>query len=169
MDFEIEGDDDDYNFDWNNAKQQPKKKSTFFNDSPDDGDDGYNFAYTGNNNKSETKKYEPFSPIGQNADPRTGKPPQAVAVSSETAMERAQNMLNRYSNKSLSEPTSNFRNQKIRKFNEDDMSMSSDEADPSDFEMSESYDDSNKQVSNLILLKEIILTISVYNISYHSL
>jgi hypothetical protein len=142
MDFEIEGDED--SFDWNTAASNPqKKKSTFFGGGQaDDEEDGYNFAYE----KSETrnsKKYEPFSPVGQKVESKGKDAPKNVVASSQDAMERAQSMLNRYSNKSLAAPASNFRNQKIRKFNEDEMSMSSSDGAPSDFEMSESNEDFN--------------------------
>jgi hypothetical protein len=66
-------------------------------------------------------------------------------------MERAQSMLNRYSNKAFAAPSSNFRNQKVRTFNEDEMSMSSSEdAAPSDFDMSESNEDAfNSKVTGV--------------------
>lgn len=147
-DFEIEG-DDDYSYDWNPASQPAgKKKTTFFGGGQDDADeDGYNFAYKSEPTKQ--KKYEPFSPVGQKAEPQVkgSAPKQVVVASSQDAMERAQSMLNKYSNKSLTAPTSNFRNQKIRKFNEEELSMSSSDGAPSDFEMSESNEDFSPAVS----------------------
>ena len=155
MDFEIEG-DDDYDFEWsstnNNNNAQKKKTSSFFGgEQTNEEEDGYNFSYE--NNSKPMKKYEPFSPVGQShVVSKWEEQPKQVLASSQDAMERAQSMLKKYSNKSLSVPASNFKNQKIRKFNEDDMSMSSSDG-GSDFEMSESHEDvsSSKRVSNITL------------------
>jgi hypothetical protein len=144
-DFEIEGDEEE-SFGWSNQYKVPqqKKSSTLFGAGADADDEGYDYAYKPEPKK--VQKYEPFSPVGQAPqssfkDPASHKPAVVVA-SSQDAMERAQSMLNRYSNKAVAAPSSNFRNQKVRTFNEDEMSMSSSEdAAPSDFDMSESNED----------------------------
>lgn len=148
MDFEVEGDDtDSYDYDYghdntHNKKVVPKKSSTSFfgGDSRADEESAYDFSY--HNEAPIKKKYEPFSPVvhSYDAKPAKGGGHQVVAAPAVSAMERAQSMLDRYSGKSTSAPPSNFRNQKIRTFNEDEMSMSSSDEEPSEFEMSESED-----------------------------
>jgi hypothetical protein len=154
-DFEIEGDEEE-SFGWGNKYNVPqqKKSNTLFGAGADADDDGYDYAYKPEPKK--VQKYEPFSPVGQAPqssfkDPASHKPAVVVA-SSQDAMERAQSMLNRYSNKAFAAPSSNFRNQKVRTFNEDEMSMSSSEdAAPSDFDMSESNEDAfNTKVTGVI-------------------
>ena len=145
MDFEVEGDDtDSYDYDWgNDTKKVPAKKSStsfFGGDSRAEEESAYDFSY--HNEAPTKKKYEPFSPMVHASDskPVNGGPQKAVAAPAVSAMERAQSMLDKYSGKNSSAPPSNFRNQKIRTFNEDEMSMSSTDEEPSDFEMSESED-----------------------------
>lgn len=148
MDFEIEGDDDSYDYDWGNDNKkvppvQPKKSSTSFfgGDSRADEESAYDFSYQ--NEAPAKKKYEPFSPVANSYDakqPTCNTQQKAVAAPALSAMERAQSMLNKYSGKNTSAPPSNFRNQKVRTFNEDEISMSSTDEEPSDFEMSESDD-----------------------------
>lgn len=145
MDFEVEGDDtDSYDYDWgnDNKKVPPRKSSTSFfgGDSRADEESAYDFSY--HNEAPTKKKYEPFSPAvhSYDAQPSKGGGQKAAAAPAVSAMERAQSMLDKYSGKNANAPTSNFRNQKIRTFNEDDMSMSSTDEEPSDFEMSESED-----------------------------
>ena len=113
----------------------------------------YDFSYQ--QEKKGSKKVEPFSPrpeMSKTSAAMDSKKPNVV--NNESAMERAQNMLSKYSNKNFSAPPSNFRDQKIRTFNEDAMSLSSSDAEPSDFEMSASdeEEDSPEKVESVCLV-----------------
>jgi hypothetical protein len=145
MDFEIEGDDsNDYNFDWSNEKKPPKKnKSSFFGSGGgNDEEENYDFSYQ-NEKANKNKSYSPPNKsYDYKVENQTGNNSTKNVVQSsvpESAMERAQNMLNKYSNKNFNSAPP--RNQRARTFNEDDISLSSSDGEPSDFEMSASNDD----------------------------
>ena len=143
MDFEIEGDDDDYNFDWgDDSKPAAKKNSMFGGGGGYEEESEYNFSYE--NDRGTKKKYEAFSPQAtqSTAPVNKGGAQKVVVANSGNALERAQNLMDKYSGKTVSAPSSNFRNQQIRTFSEADISLSEDEPSESEFEMSESMDDS---------------------------
>ena len=153
MDFEIEGDDDDYNFEWGETSKPAAKNNSMFGADAGGYEDEteYNFSYQ--NDRGSKKKYEPFSPVStHHNDPvRKSVPKNVPAVNSGNALERAQSLMDKYSGKTVSAPTSNFRNQNMRTFSEADISMSSSEEEASEFEMSESMDDTPVGVSVLRL------------------
>jgi len=151
MDFEIEGDDDDYNFEWGETSKPAAKKNSMFGADAGGYEDEteYNFSYE--NDRGSKKKYEPFSPVSTHHSAPVSKAAvkNVPAVNSGNALERAQSLMDKYSGKTVSAPTSNFRNQNMRTFSEADISMSSSEEEASEFEMSESMDDTPAGVSAL--------------------
>ncbi|KAJ1440805.1 hypothetical protein B484DRAFT_427320 [Ochromonadaceae sp. CCMP2298] len=149
MDFEIDDDGDEYNYEYDagddHVPSKPSKKSSFFG-AEDEGDEGvYDFSYQKEgqkNTKQESSRIATFSPRLEN--PKSLSAPDAQP---ESAMERAQNMLSKYSNKNFGAPASNFRTAKARTFNEDDISLSSND-DASDFEMSAYNEDKKPKPSS---------------------
>jgi hypothetical protein len=114
--------------------------------SNEDENDMYNFAYDNNIQAS----ISPFSPVDYNRNEIDDKSKKAIAKvtnitvnANESALERAQNMLNKYSNKSFSAAQSNFKKPKNIDFDEDDISIESNEIEnsQSNYEESDSMED----------------------------
>lgn len=141
MDFEIEEDDDPYQFDWDDndapkSQNKSKPKSSFFSAGNDE--DEYNYDYNfskANNSKKKSVVYdEPipaFSPVASNRGSANSSMPNSTQSRDNpnlTAMEKAKSMLNKYSNKSFDQPKSNFKNRKPDTlFDEDEISISDDD------------------------------------------
>ena len=141
MDFEIEGGDSDEetNVQWNSNKS----KSSFFATN-DNTDQDYYYDFQVDKKPAQGNKRIPvFSPAAQQQQRKSinqedEKPSKS---SNESALERAQNMLNKYS-KPLSTQQSNFKTKIPATYDEDNISIPSDsEVESGDFEMSESMGD----------------------------
>ncbi len=136
MDFEIEEEDVSYeDFDWNKNAKNPT--NTYFGSDQNDNDEyNYDFAVD-NKNKKAISAFSPNPVVSKSI-----KPSAEIKTTSninQSAMERAQSLMNKYSNKKMDEPVSNFRQSASHhKFTEDDLSMDSKEF--SDMEISDSED-----------------------------
>ena len=162
----------------NSQQQQPVKKKPGFDD--DEDDDMYNFDYDGEANQPvKGGRIQPFSPAfhggGSNARPNNTFSDDSYAnqanagnnnahlrvstQSNESALERAKNLMDKYSNKNYSAPKSNFKAGRAKYFDEDDISIddedeeeqSNNKGNPNNFsadiEMSESNDVSPEKVT----------------------
>ncbi len=144
MDFEIEDDPSYDDFDWNKKKQ---KSSNYFGGDENENDE-YMYDFQVDNKKTKPFSISAFSPnpVTRKSDPALSK---SVVPSNASAMERAQSMLSKYSNKPLKEPVSDFRKQTAKTFEEDDLSIGSKEF--SDIEISDSEDFNAKKPTHKVL------------------
>jgi hypothetical protein len=129
-------------------QQQPKRNSGFNDD--DNDDDPYNFEYNAENNKAKSKqggRIAAFSPaakaggggVGNSfADPNNNNTNNALRLSAvsnndASALDRAKNLLDRYSGKNFKAPESNFKSGRASQhFDEDDISIDEDEDEEED-------------------------------------
>jgi hypothetical protein len=128
-------------------QQQPKRNSGFNDD--DNDDDPYNFEYNADNNKAKSKqggRIAAFSPaakaggggVGNSfTDPNNNSNNalrlSAVSNNDASALDRAKNLLDRYSGKNFKAPESNFKSGRASQhFDEDDISIDEDEDEEED-------------------------------------
>lgn len=126
MDFEIEDDPEEpsYDFEWNNNSKPSKggQKSYFEADNQEEDEYAYDFAV--DNKKKKSAPLSAFSPIPTSQKSNNNK---TAVVNNVSALEKAQSMLNKYSNKTFNEPASNFRQSATKTFTEDDISIGSED------------------------------------------
>lgn len=137
MDFEIEdsGSFEGYSPRSSYGSSRPNSGPRFIDTQEDE--DVYDYDF--NQNEKQNYRIAPFSPASKvpaNNQPKTNPQPNALRFSNESALERAKSMLDRYSQKSIPEPISNFKKSKAsRSFDDADdisISMEDDEEDESD-------------------------------------
>ena len=146
MDFEVE--DDPYAYDWNSGSNKHsskggKKSSIQFGGGDDDDEYAYDYQ-SSSKNKGSGK-----AASSQMASTKQGtKANNVVVVDSTNALDRAKNMLSKYSSKP-SEPAPKLQ-KSAKSFNEDDISIDSEEF--SDMDISDSDDFKHKTTTDKVII-----------------
>jgi len=155
MDFEIE-DSGEYDYSHDYAATQPKKaKASMFGGNLENSgeEDIYNYEFDDTSNKKKSKpasKYQEKSKYDYASETKPKSDLRVSISSNNSAMEKAQSLLNRYSQQgSLAQPKSNFKKGKMKPtFDEDDISISMDDEDDESKKFNTmSYDDEDFSVS----------------------